>query len=139
METNQQRIVAAFFLRVLLGVIFMMQGWGKIMTFGMDKLYQNGFASFEETFLPVFIIKFTLYFTTYVELIGGFLLVIGLFRKYAYYAFVLVLLIVSFGHGLQSPIWDLQHVIFRTILVGACLIIPTEWDQLQVDRFFRKK
>lgn len=139
METNQQRIAVAFFLRVLLGLIFMMQGWGKIMTFGMDNLYKNGFASFEETFLPVFLIKFSLYFTTYVELIGGFLLVVGLWRKYAYYAFIIVLLIVSFGHGLQSPIWDLQHVIFRTVLLSACLMIPSEWDQWQLDQFFRKK
>lgn len=139
MEVNQQRIVATFFLRVLLGIIFMMQGWGKIMVFGMENLYKNGFASFEETFLPVLLIKFTAYFTTYVELIGGFLLVIGLFRKYAYYALATVLLIVSFGHGLQAPIWDLHHVIFRTILLATCLLLPTHWDQWQIDQLFRKK
>lgn len=139
METNQQRIAAAFFLRVLLGLIFLMQGWGKVMGWGVGNVYQNVFASFETTFLPVFALKFAAYFTSYAELIGGFLLAIGLFRKYAYYSLGLVLLLVSFGHGLQEPIWNLQHVIFRAILLGACLMMPLDWDQWQADRLFRKK
>lgn len=138
MEVTQNRIVAAFFFRVLLGLIFLMQGWGKIMKYGFEGLGKM-FASYKETFLPSFLVDFTMYFTTYAELIGGFLLVIGLFRRYAYYTLVAVLLIVSFGHGLTNPIWDLQHVIFRAILLGACLMLPYSWDQWHSDRFFRKK
>lgn len=137
MKVTQNRIVAAFFLRTLLGIIFLMQGWGKVTKFGFEGLAKM-FASYKELGLPSIVVDATMYFTTYTELIAGLLLVIGLFRKYAYYAFVAVLLIVSFGHGLASPIWDLQHVIFRSILLGACLMIPQDWDQLHLDRLFRK-
>lgn len=138
MEVTRNRIVAAFFFRTLLGLIFLMQGWGKIMKFGFEGLGKM-FASYKETFLPSFLVDFTMYFTTYAELVGGFLLVIGLFRNYAYYALAVVLLMVSFGHGLTNPIWDLQHVIFRAILLGTCLLLPETWDQWQTDRLFRKK
>ena len=128
---------AVFFTRVLLGLIFFMQGFGKVFTWGVEGVYQNAFQSFETTFLPVFLLKLTAYYTSYVELVGGFLLIIGLFRNYALYALASVLLIVTFGHGLQSPIWDLQHVIFRSILLIPLFLVPDTWDKWSVD--FRLK
>ncbi|MBS1504536.1 MAG: hypothetical protein JST32_20920, partial [Bacteroidetes bacterium] len=66
--------------------------------------------------------------------ICGFLLIIGLFRKYALCLLAVDLLVVSFGHGLLEPIWDLQHVIPRAILLIAILIMPAQWDLWDVDR-----
>ena len=126
--------VATFFTRVLLGIIFLMQGIGKVFQWGVEGVYQSGFKSYEETFLPKFVIVFAAYFTSYTELISGFLLVVGLFRNYALYALGLVLLIVSFGHGLTSPIWNLNDVMWRSILLIFLLVIPKEWDQWHLDR-----
>ena len=137
METTLNRIAAVFITRVLLGLIFLMQGYGKVFSFGMDALY-NSFAPYEEK-LPKFLVVFAAYFTTYAELLGGFLLVIGLFRNYALYALGLVLLIVSFGHGLSQPIWDLSHVFPRAVLLIALLVMPQDWDQWQVERLIRRK
>tara|TARA_B110000285_G_C14950840_1_gene526706 strand:- start:298 stop:702 length:405 start_codon:yes stop_codon:yes gene_type:complete len=133
----RNKTIAVFILRVLLGLIFMMQGFGKVFTWGLDNVYK-GFQPYEETFLPKFLLVFTAYFTSYIELIGGFLLVIGLFRNYALYALGLVLLIVSFGHGLSSPIWDLSHVFPRAVLLIALLLIPEEWDKWQTEKLIRK-
>jgi len=131
------KTIAAFFARVLLGIIFLMQGFGKVFTWGMDNVY-NSFQPYEETFLPKFIVVFAAYFTSYTELIGGFLLVIGLFRNYALYALAAVLLIVSFGHGLSSPIWDLHHVMWRAALLIFLLVIPKEWDKRHLDSLLKK-
>jgi hypothetical protein len=49
-----------------------------------------------------------------------------------------VLVIVTFGHGLAEPIWDLSHVMPRTILLVALLIIPKEWDSFSVDKQLAK-
>ena len=128
---------AAFFTRTLLGIIFLMQGYGKVFSFGMDNLYKS-FAPYEEK-LPKFLVVFAAYYTTYVELIGGFLLVIGLFRNYVLYALGSVLLIVSFGHGLSQPIWDLSHVFPRAVLLIALLLMPKDWDRWQVEKLIRKR
>jgi len=130
--------VVAFFARVLLGIIFLMQGIGKVFTWGLDGVYSS-FQPYEETFLPKFSIVFAAYFTSYAELICGGLLVLGLFKNYALYALVLVLLIVSFGHGLSSPIWDLSNVMWRAVLLIFLLVIPKEWDKWQLDTLVRKK
>jgi uncharacterized membrane protein YphA (DoxX/SURF4 family) len=109
-DQTQMQSHGMFFIRALLGIIFFMQGYGKIFTIGVGNVYSMFFKDFENTFLPKLLIVSTAYYTSYVEMIGGFLLIIGLFRKYAMYLLAIDLLIVSFGHGLMEPIWDLSHV-----------------------------
>src|SRR5690554_351025 len=129
------KVDSAFTVRVILGLIFLMQGFGKVFTWGMENVINAAF--FRGTFqdiLPEFVIYATAYYTSYIELIGGFLLVIGFRTNYALYALVSVLIIVTFGHGLAEPIWDLSHVMYRTILLVTLLILPKSWDRFSVDR-----
>jgi len=130
--------MATLFVRLLLGFIVGMQGFGKVFNIGVSNIYNGGFKSFEETFLPTFLLKFTAYFTSYAELICGVLLVLGLFRKQSYYILAIVLIIVTFGHGLQSPVWDLQHVMYRTILLVFLMLIPLEKDKISLDYFLKR-
>lgn len=131
--------VSAFTVRVILGLIFLMQGFGKVFTWGMDNVYKADFFQGRfEGLLPDFVIYATAYYTSYVVLIGGFLLVLGLRTNYALYALASVLIIVTFGHGLAEPIWDLSHVMYRTILLVTLLILPKEWDRFSVDRMIEK-
>ncbi|MBS1530371.1 MAG: DoxX family protein [Bacteroidetes bacterium] len=135
-----RRTVAVFFTRALLGIIFLMQGYGKIFVFTLPKVYGMFFRNFEKTILPKWLIWTTAYYTSYVEMICGFLLIIGLFRKWSLYFLAADLLVVSFGHGLLEPIWDLQHVVPRAILLIALLVFPPEWDEWNLDNslFVRK-
>ena len=141
MNKEQVNIQAAglFFIRTLLGIIFLMQGYGKVFTIGVNKVYEMFFKSFEATFIPKWLIFSTAYYTSYVELICGALLVIGLFRKQALYLLAVDLIIVSFGHGLMEPIWDLSHVLPRAILLAALFLLPVHWDKWNVDSLINKK
>ena len=134
------KTVAALTLRLILGFIFLMQGFGKVVTWGLEKVYQADF--FQGTFeglLPNSIIWATAYYTSYIELIGGLLLVLGFKTNYALYALASVLIIVTFGHGLAEPIWDLPHVMYRTILLVALLLLPRDWDRFSLDNLIKKK
>lgn len=137
-STKTQRATGLFFLRILLGLIFVMQGYGKLFTWGVDGVYQNAFRDYEGSWIPIFLLKATAYFTSYAELVGGALLVIGLFRQLTYLALGLVLLIVAYGHGLTSPIWDLHHIFFRAALLVALFLLPAEWDRWSLDWIFGK-
>ncbi|WP_165366161.1 DoxX family protein [Brumimicrobium glaciale] len=133
------KVVGVFIIRMLLGLIFLMQGFGKVFTWGMENVINADF--FGDTFkdiLPDYVIHITAYYTSYVELIGGFLLVVGLRANIALYALGSVLIIVTFGHGLAEPIWDLSHVMNRTILLVALLFLPRKWDKLSVDYLIQK-
>ncbi len=137
---NANKIVAVTTVRLLLGFIFLMQGFGKVFTWGIDGVYHMKF--FYDTYkdlLPDPVIVLTVYYTSYIELIGGFLVVIGFKRDYALYALASVLVIVTFGHGLAEPIWNLSHVMPRAILLVALLLLPKEWDIISLDYLMSKK
>jgi uncharacterized membrane protein YphA (DoxX/SURF4 family) len=136
---DRNKNIAALTTRLLLGFIFLMQGYGKVFTWGINKLYNMEF--FHETYkkiLPDYVTLATAYYTSYVELIGGFLLVLGFKRDYALYALASLLIIVTFGHGLAQPVWDLSHVMYRTILLITLLFIPKEWDKYSLDFYIQK-
>ena len=137
---NSNRAVALLSIRLVLGLIFFFQGYGKIFSWGVENIYESElFLGAYKDLLPDFIIHGTAYYTSYIELIGGFILLFGFKTNYVLYALVSVLVIVTFGHGLAEPIWDLSHVMFRLILLVALLLLPREWDRFSLDHLFRKR
>ena len=130
--------IGMLILRLLLGFIFLMQGYGKVFNWGVDNIYQSAFLPYSE-YLPEFLLKITAYYTSYIELIGGLLLVFGLFRNYSLYALGSVLVIVTFGHGLSEAIWDMQHVMYRAIILIPLLLLPEEWDKFSIDKLLKRK
>ncbi len=130
--------IAVLTIRLILGFIFFFQGYGKVFKFGLDSVYQNFFLKSYESLLPDFLLLFSAYYTSLIELIGGFLLIVGFKRDYALYALASVLVIVTFGHGLKDPIWDLSHVMYRTILLVTLLLLPKELDRFSVDFLIKK-
>lgn len=136
---SRQQQVALLTLRLLLGFIFLMQGYGKVFTWGVENVYQMAFATENYMTLPSWLLWVTAYYTSYVELVGGLLLVLGLGRTYTLYALASVLVIVSFGHGLAEPIWDLSHVFYRAAFLVPLLLFPPHWDRFSLDEQFFKK
>jgi uncharacterized membrane protein YphA (DoxX/SURF4 family) len=137
---TRNKIVAVTTVRLILGFIFLMQGFGKVFTWAVDNVYHmDFFYDAYKDLLPAPIILSTAYYTSYVELLGGFLVVVGLKRDYALYALASVLVIVTFGHGLSEPIWDLSHVMPRTILLVTLLLLPKEWDVISLDYLITNK
>ena len=133
------RYIAVLTLRLLLGFIFFFQGFGKVFKIGLDQVYENFFLSSYSEMLPDFLLMATAYYTSFIELIGGLLLIFGFKRDYALYALASVLVIVSFGHGLKSPIWDLSHVMYRAILLVSLLLLPKKWDRISIDTLIKSK
>ena len=132
------KIIIPLFIRWLLGFIFLMQGGGKVIRWGIENVHQQFFAKTFEGLLPSFLTYFTAYYTSYVELIGGLFLIIGFQTRYTLYALASVLIMVTIGHGIAEPIWDLSHVMYRSILLITLLFIPTEWDCFSMDYVLKK-
>ena len=136
MNLNQN--IGLLTLRLLLGFLFFFQGYGKVFKFGVNNVYNNFFKKTYEDLLPDFLTYGTAYFTSYVELIAGFMLIIGLKRDWALYALASVLVIVTFGHGLAEPIWDASHVLVRAVFLIPLLLLPKEWDKYSVDNLLNR-
>ena len=87
--------------------------------------------------LPKWLIVFAGIFTSYAEFICGILLVLGLFKSFALYLLGLDLLMVCFAFSVMKPMWDMQFVFPRVVLLVLLLIIPAGWDVLSLDHFFK--
>ena len=139
MKTTVNRQVALLIIRLTLGFIVLMQGFGKVFSMGVENMYASYMQPTFAEKLPNFLIYATAYYTSYVELIAGLLLVLGLKRDYALYFIGSVLIIVSFGHGLEQPIWDLSHVLFRLLPLSVLLLLPSEWDRYRLDTLIKPR
>lgn len=137
MQKNQQ--IAVLIMRLLLGFIFFFQGFGKVFKFGLENVYKNFFLNSYSDLLPDFLLLITAYYTSLIELIAGLLLIIGLKTNYALYALASVLVIVTIGHGLKEPIWDLSHVMYRTALLIPLLLLPKNLDIYSIDNLISRK
>ena len=132
---------AALFARWVLGLMFGMAGYWKVFELGptahAQKLFVEGFA---ETWIPTFLLWATGMAIPFVELVAGFMLCLGLRVREAAIALGVVLVMVSYGHLLQDPLYDTTHHIFpRLVLLLFVLMIPPVSDRFGVDAWLRSR
>ena len=74
----------------------------------------------------------------FVEMVGGWLLLAGLFRRPTAIALGLVLMMVNYGHRLKEPLLvTTQHIFPRTLLMIPTWILGIEdvvWSLLRPER-----
>jgi uncharacterized membrane protein YphA (DoxX/SURF4 family) len=121
--------------RLVIGTLSMLLGYHKIFTEGLDAQFK-WFVDLELWF-PIPVLVFVNYYAAYVELIAGLLVFIGLFRDWALYLILSVLVVVTIGHSLEHTVWDIQQLIFRLAAVVTLLLAPCGWDMLRADSLFR--
>lgn len=133
MDLINQHSVLLFTIRVILGVLFFFQGFDKVF-----KIKISGVVDFfknESRHVPIpgFILISSAYITSYIELICGAMLIIGLFTNYALYFLCFDVILVVGAFSLLKPMWDMQLVLPRLLLLFALLYLPQQWDIISVD------
>ena len=128
--------IAPFFARVLLGILFLMQGYDKIFHIKITNVVETIKPAYSKLKLPGFVITLGAYFTSYVELICGLFLITGLLKYFSLYLLGIDLLIVSFSMSVMNPVWNMQHVFPRFVLLLFLLIYPAEFDVITMRNLF---
>ena len=125
------RPVALLGARLVVGLLSAQLAMHKIVIEGLPA--QMRWFEALEAWFPRWLLWTTNVYTAAVELIAGALLVVGLARDLALWAILSVLVIVTFGHGLEDGVWDIQQMIYRLGLVLLLLLLPAKWDVLRLD------
>ncbi|MBL7919918.1 MAG: DoxX family membrane protein [Bacteroidia bacterium] len=130
--------VAVLIARVFLGCLFLFQGYDAVFNIKI----KNVIATFENDLIhkgiPRFLIVWGSWFTSYSELIGGTLLIVGLFNYPVLFMLGLNLIIAAIGFGINTPVWDTRHVFPRLALLLLLLIIPQNWNTFSIDHLIFK-
>ena len=132
------RMWAVLISRLLLGLIFFMAGWFKVVEMGALNHARDLFVEpYAETFLPVWGLWLTGTLIPWIELIAGGLLLIGWRTRDALLGLGGVLVIVTFGHLVAEPLFAFdRHVIPRWALLVVCLLLRDD-DAISIDRWRR--
>lgn len=126
---------AIFIARFILGLIFFMAGVWKVFELTPLAHAQGMFVdAFADSFLPEWSLWATGVTIPIVELVCGGLLLLGFRTRAALLGLGAVLILVTFGHLLAEPLYDLtSHVIPRTALLLFVLVMPSAEDRLSLD------
>ena len=136
--TQYHEVIAVFIARVFLGFLFFFQGYDAVFNVGIKNVIDTYEDSFFQKGIPKFLTVFGSYFTSYVELIGGAILIIGLFVYSALYLLGVNLLLVNIAFGIANPMWDMKFVSPRIALLLFLLITPATWHMWTIDNLIFK-
>jgi uncharacterized membrane protein YphA (DoxX/SURF4 family) len=140
METTviNNEAVLTFVLRVILGILFFFQGYDKVFKVKINGVIETFRYELGSIKVPNGILMLSALFTSFVELICGGLLIIGLFKTYSLYLLGFDLILVTGAFSLIKPMWDMQLLFPRLILLGILLYLPIEWDIFSADHIISK-
>ncbi len=132
-----QAAIAVFTVRVIAGILFFFQGYDKVFNVGVSQVRQTMNATLAGRNVPDALIGIVAYYTSYVELLGGFLLIIGFFKFYATLLLCISLIMVVTGFSIAKPMWESFHVFIRLGLLVFILLINPELDIISFDHLFQ--
>lgn len=124
----------SFFIRISAGILFFFQGYDKIFKIGIRGVIETIGPSYRSKGFPEFSISLISFLTSWIELVGGLLLIIGLMKYPAIYLLCFDLLIVITGMSILDPVWDMKLVLPRLICLVVLLLLPSGSDVFSLDR-----
>jgi uncharacterized membrane protein YphA (DoxX/SURF4 family) len=128
-------VTAVFMCRWILGLLFTMAGWWKVFDLGAAEHARQFFVDgFAESWIPVWLLWGLGVFIPYLEVVAGLLILAGFKLRWALTAVGLLLIVTTYGHALQQPLFDIDgHTFTRLALIVFLLTIGTGQDRATID------
>jgi thiosulfate dehydrogenase (quinone) large subunit len=134
LTTIDLRAWAVLCARVVLGLIFGMAGWWKCFVLTPAGHYHRFFEPFASTWIPVWLLWAIGVTIPIVELVFGWLLVVGLLIQPSLVALGIVLMTVTYGHLLQEPLYSFTGHVFPRLSLLVFVAVMADWDRYSLDR-----
>lgn len=132
--------LAVLFSRLMLGLLFALQGWQKVFEMGAvehaRRFFVEGYAG---SWIPVQLLWAVGTAVPFVELASGALLLAGLWVRPVLVVLGALLLVVTYGHLLADPYFDVTtHILPRAAFLLALLVLPRSADRWGLDAVRRR-
>ena len=125
----------------MVGLLFGMAGYNKVfIQTPLGHAAKWFTVPYADSWMPHWLLLATGVTIPFVELICGWLLVAGLFRKPAAIVLGFLLLLVTYGHALKEPLFNVDsHIIPRFLLLIPTWIFAVESDPFSLDALLAKR
>ena len=134
---NDNWPIVTFIVRWILGLLFMMAGFWKVFVLTPAVHAQQHFVEgFADYWIPSWLLQLLGYSIPFLELVAGLLICIGLRTREALVAVGLLLIVTTYGHALQQPLFDIDgHTFTRLALIVFLLLAPAGIDRYSIDHW----
>ena len=129
--------IVEFIIRVFAGILFFFQGYDKVFKVKISGVVDTFLEDAEHLHIHKPLVTVISYLTSFAELICGALLIMGLFTNYALVTLGFDLVLVCFAFSIIRPMWDMQYVFPRLVLITFLLFIPNEYTKIALDYFIK--
>lgn len=132
---NSNWTMAVFIIRWTLGVLFLMAGYWKVFVLTPAQHAQEYFVEgFADYWIPEWLLFALGYSIPVLEFVAGILLCLGLRTKEALIALGILLIVTTYGHALQQPLFNIDgHTFTRLALIVFLLLAPEGSDKYSAD------
>jgi len=134
-------VAARFVCRWILGLLFAVAGWWKVFELGpvehARRFFVEGFA---EHWIPEWLLWALGLSIPWLELAAGVLILVGLKLRQALTALGLLLIVTTYGHALQQPLFDIDgHTFTRLALIVFLLMAGSHEDRATLDYWLKTR
>ncbi len=114
-----------------------MAGYWKVFVLTPASHAQQFFLEgFSDTWIPIWLLQILGYSIPFVELVAGLLICIGFRTREALIAVGILLIVTTYGHALQQPLFDIDgHTFTRLALIVFLLLSPVGNDRYSIDQW----
>ena len=140
-DWNRSYCWAAFFARWMLGLLFFMAGWVKVFEMGAVQHAQALFVDgYQDSWIPEWLLWATGVVIPFVELLAGAMLLVGFRVREVLLVLGGLLLLVTYGHLLKEPFYDVTtHIFPRMAFLLVLFVLPRDADRWSLDYFLKRK
>jgi putative oxidoreductase len=132
-EVPYQTELTFLAVRVIAGALFFFQGYDKLFNVGINGVFLAFHEPMHKKNVPDWLLHLSAWFTTWAELLGGVLLIAGLFTPWAALILLFDLIIVTIAFGMIEPMWDMKHVFPRLVLLVTVLWLGAWGNVISID------
>jgi thiosulfate dehydrogenase [quinone] large subunit len=138
---NNNWPIVNFIVRWILGLLFLMAGYWKVFVLTPASHAQQFFVEgFADTWIPTLLLQLFGYSIPFLELVAGLLICIGFRTREALIAVGLLLIVTTYGHALQQPLFDIDgHTFTRLVLIVFLLLAPFGSDRYSTDHWLQTR
>jgi putative oxidoreductase len=130
---------AEVIVRLFVGILFFFQGYDKIFKIKISGVVDLFLTDAEHLHIHKPVVTLFTYLTSFIELIGGVFLIIGFCINYTLIILGFDLVLVCFAFSMIRPMWDMQYVFPRLLLITLLLFFPNEYNKFGLDHIFNIK
>lgn len=134
---NYSEEVAILLLRTVTGILFFFQGYDKIFnvkTGNVSRTFSDSITKFK---IPEAFMRPAVALSSWIEMIGGILLFLGLFKTISLYLLAGNMIFVAFVFSSIKAMWDMQFYFPRMLFIFILLLTDNVKDCFSLDMLFK--